>query len=240
MPTRLIREGIISSERVEQLDALSEVFYRRLLNKVDDHGLYDARPSILRANLFPLRVDRVREADITRWMAACQTAGLIVLYENGGKPYLMVLNTEWDKRSKPKYPLPPENSCEQSQSDPNTSTVLRSRISLPVVDKEPRAARSPDGVKILTDLGVEEQHAKDWIAVRKAKRAPLTDTVIQNLHAQASKAGISVAQAVEICAKKSWQGFNADWDWGDTGKSSKPGKVDVTAGNLAWTREKLQ
>ena len=134
MPTRLIREGIISSERVDQLDAGGEVFYRRLLNKVDDHGLYDGRPSILRANLFPLRVDRVREADISRWMAACQKAGLIVLYENGGKPYLMVLNTEWDKRSKPKYPLPPESIPKQLLTDPNTSTVVRSRISLPVVE----------------------------------------------------------------------------------------------------------
>ena len=107
MPTRLIREGIISSERVDLLEPGEEVFYRRLLNKVDDHGLYDARPSILRANLYPLRLDRVREADISRWMAACQKAGLIVLYENDGKSYLVVLNTGWKTRSEPKYPKPP-------------------------------------------------------------------------------------------------------------------------------------
>jgi hypothetical protein len=65
MPTRLVREGIISSDRVDKLDWQAEVFYRRLLNKVDDHGLYDARPSVLRSSLYPLRVDRVREADCT-------------------------------------------------------------------------------------------------------------------------------------------------------------------------------
>lgn len=43
-------------------------------------------------------------------------AGLIVLYEAEGKPYLMMLNTGWEKRSKPKYPLPPENSCEQPET----------------------------------------------------------------------------------------------------------------------------
>lgn len=133
MPTRLIREGIISSERVDLLDAAAEVFYRRLLNKVDDHGLYDGRPSILRANLYPLRIDRVREADISRSLAACQGAGLIVLYENGGKPYLMALDTGWDKRSKPKYPLPDESIPTQPLTDPNTSTVVRSRSSLSVV-----------------------------------------------------------------------------------------------------------
>lgn len=114
MPNRIIREGILASDRVEQLDPAGEVFYRRLLNKVDDHGLYDARPSILRANLYPLRLDRVREADISRWMAACQKAGLIVFYEAGGKPFLKVLNTNWQVRSEPKYPTPPSDiSCDQ-------------------------------------------------------------------------------------------------------------------------------
>ena len=60
MPNRIIREGILTSDRVEQLDPPAEVFYRRLMSKVDDHGLYDARPSILRASLYPLRIDRVR------------------------------------------------------------------------------------------------------------------------------------------------------------------------------------
>ena len=124
MPTRLIREGILTSDRVDQLDPPAEVFYRRLLSKVDDHGLYDARPSILRANLYPLRLDRVREADIPRWMAACQKAGLIALYENGGKPYLMAFNTGWEKRSAPKYPLPPENIRKQAETMSNTSTVV--------------------------------------------------------------------------------------------------------------------
>lgn len=120
MPTRLIREGIISSDRVEQLDWPAEVFYRRLLNKVDDYGLYDARPSVLRASLYPLRLDRVREADIPRWLAMCEKAGLIVLYEADGKKFLIAVDTRWKVRSEPKYPLPPpelmkaiENSCKQ-------------------------------------------------------------------------------------------------------------------------------
>lgn len=140
MPTRLLREGIISSERVDQLDPPAEVFYRRLMSKVDDHGLYDSRPSMLRSSLYPLRVDKVRETDIHRWIAACEKAGLIVLYAKGGassprwitaaeiapgvkaglavseKPYLMMLDTGWEKRSKPKYPLPPENSCKQPET----------------------------------------------------------------------------------------------------------------------------
>jgi len=110
MPTRLIREGIINSDRVNALDWPAEVFYRRLLNKVDDHGLFDARPSVLRTSLYPLRVDRVREADCSRWLAECEMAGLIVLYEAGGKPYLKVLDTRWKTRSEPKFPLPQDTT----------------------------------------------------------------------------------------------------------------------------------
>lgn len=117
MPSRLLREGILTSDRVDQLDNAAEVFYRRLMSKVDDHGLYDARPSILRSSLYPLRVDRVREADITRWIAACEKAGVIALYQHDGKPYLQMLDTRWQARSEPKYPIPTtENSCKQVQT----------------------------------------------------------------------------------------------------------------------------
>jgi hypothetical protein len=83
-------------------------------------------------------------------------------------------------------------------------------------EAEKSASRQPVGLQTLIDLGVAEQHAKDWLKVRKAKRAPLTQTVIDDIRAQADKAGISFPKAIEICAKKSWQGFNASWDFGDT------------------------
>lgn len=121
MPNRIIRAGINSSDRVNQLDSAEEVFYRRLLNEVDDHGCFDARPAILRASLFSLRVDRVREADISRWIAACVKAGLIVLYEAGGKSFLQVLDTRWQIRSQPKYPLPPTTAA-RDKSPPSANS----------------------------------------------------------------------------------------------------------------------
>ena len=120
MPNRIVRENILTSERIDMLDYPAEVFYRRLMSRVDDYGLYDARPEILRATLYPLKVDRVREADISRWIATCEKAGLIVLYEAEGKKYLKLLNSQWERRSKPKYPMPKNedlrtiaNNCEQ-------------------------------------------------------------------------------------------------------------------------------
>lgn len=132
MPSRIIREGILTSERINELDASAEVFYRRLLSKVDDHGLYDARPAILRTSLYPLRVDRVREADISRWMAACQKAGLLALYAHDGKPYLQALDTRWKTRSEPKFPLPPVDESNGMQTTVNNRKQEKTTVALDV------------------------------------------------------------------------------------------------------------
>ena len=174
MPSRLLRDGILSSERVDQLDAAAEVFYRRLMSKVDDHGLYDARPSILRASLYPLRVDRVREADISRWIAACEKAGLIALYTHEGKPYLQMRDTRWVARSEPKFPLPtPENSCKQ----PKTPVVLFG-VGVGVEDVKPSA---PAGAGLFDEFWTEYPKKVGKDAARKAfdKRKPTRELLAQ-------------------------------------------------------------
>lgn len=107
MPSRIIREGILTSERVDSLGVNEELFYRRLMSVVDDFGRFDARPLMLRVSCYPLRVDRVREADISRWLAKCQTAGLIALYAVNGKQYLEITDFKQQIRAKEsKYPDP--------------------------------------------------------------------------------------------------------------------------------------
>lgn len=107
MPNRIIREGILTSDRVNELGAKEEVFYRRLLSVVDDFGRFTADPRILKASLYPLKLDQIRQADIPRWVAACETAGLIALYAVKGKEYLEV--KEFNQRTralKSKFPPP--------------------------------------------------------------------------------------------------------------------------------------
>ena len=66
----------------------------------------------------------------------------------------------------------------------------------------------------LVALGVDRQHATDWLKVRKAKGAThLTPTAWAGLCREAGKAGISTAEAVRICAEREWRGFDAAWDW---------------------------
>lgn len=60
-------------------------------------------------------------------------------------------------------------------------------------------------------LGVDEQVAKDWLLIRKTKRAPLTTASINAIKREAENAGITINEAITICAENSWQSFKADW-----------------------------
>lgn len=106
MPTRLIRDAILTSSRIASLSWEEEVFYRRLMSVADDYGLYDARPPILRSALYPLQLDKMSECNIQRCLSACETAGLILLYSHAGKPYLMILGFGQQGKTMPKWPLP--------------------------------------------------------------------------------------------------------------------------------------
>ena len=107
MPSRLLREGILDSDAVNSLTAAEEVFYRRLMSVVDDFGRFDGRLSVLRSRLYPLQIDRVREADISRWIAACEKAGLIALYERDGRQYILFHKLGSPRAASSKYPNPP-------------------------------------------------------------------------------------------------------------------------------------
>lgn len=110
MPCRYIREEYLTSERVDLLDAKAERFYFRLFLVVDDYGRFEANEKLLKSKVFPLKED-VRATDISRWLTACEKAGLIRLYSVANKRYLSVdrfSQTRANCRSaKSRYPDPP-------------------------------------------------------------------------------------------------------------------------------------
>lgn len=160
MPTRLLREGILTSARVDQLSEAGEVFYRRLMSKVDDHGLFDARPAILRAALYPLRLEGTTENTCEQLLTECINAGLVLLYQVSGKPYLKMLDTKWKARSEAKFPQP-VNGCKQLKTPVSLDVVVdvvRSRL-IEVVDVGENGSKPVDNPerqkpigKLLADL----------------------------------------------------------------------------------------
>lgn len=63
----------------------------------------------------------------------------------------------------------------------------------------------------LIELGVNEKHARDWLEVRRGKKAKMTDTVLDGIQREARRANVSFGEAIRISAESGWQGFKADW-----------------------------
>lgn len=122
MPNRILREGINGSERIALLKWPDEVFYRRLMSVVDDYGRTDANPQLLRSRCYPLQTDAVRNTDISRWLAACETAGLILVYTVRGKQFLQMLDFRQQLRSPSKFPEP-EADPQPKPADVSTDTT---------------------------------------------------------------------------------------------------------------------
>jgi hypothetical protein len=68
-------------------------------------------------------------------------------------------------------------------------------------------------IQILEKHGVTGQLAKDFLAVRKAKKSAMTVTAMEGISREASKAGIETSEAIKICVENSWAGFKSSWEW---------------------------
>lgn len=68
----------------------------------------------------------------------------------------------------------------------------------------------PTGCPPLPD-GVDPQVWSDWLALRKAKKAPVTATVVASAHAEAQKAGMTLDAFLRVWCARGSQGMQADW-----------------------------
>lgn len=123
MPNRIIKESICTSDTIDQMSWLEECFWHRLIVNCDDYGRFDARPSVLKSRLFPLK-ERITLKDIESALTKLAGIGCVVLYEYDGKPYLYLPTWEVHqtiRAKKSKYPAPDEQQheiiCKQMQAD---------------------------------------------------------------------------------------------------------------------------
>lgn len=80
--------------------------YRKTMSAADDHGRYEADPTVLRGRLYPRRLADVTDQDIEGWLAECCEAGLIRLYRVGDATYLQIENFRQRIRTASRFPEP--------------------------------------------------------------------------------------------------------------------------------------
>ena len=166
MPTRMIRDGILTSERINALSELAELFYRRLMSVVDDYGRFHASPTLLRASCYPLRLDKVREPLIQKWIAECVQQRLIRLYSVENKNYLQLETFEQRINGKSKFPEP-------NQSPPEFPGLPGDSPGFPAVgegvdvveDEGEKGAEAP-----LDLSGISKEAWADWHKFRNGRK----------------------------------------------------------------------
>ena len=125
MPNRILRDWT-DSAAVNSLSDAAEKFFCRLIQKADDFGRYHGNAKLLRPMLYPMQLDRVREADIQRLISECEKAGLVRLYEAEGKQ-IMVINKfqQRTRAEKSRFPNPvPANDRHLTDKGPPSARVF--------------------------------------------------------------------------------------------------------------------
>lgn len=62
---------------------------------------------------------------------------------------------------------------------------------------------------------VSEEAWASFLALRRAKKAPVTALALTGLRREADKAGLTLEQALGHCCARGWTGFKAEWVKGD-------------------------
>lgn len=219
MPNRILRDGILTSESVDMLGWAEEVFYRRLYSIADDHGRYYANPKLIRAAAYPLKLDRVSDPDIGKWLTVCVEAGLVRVYPaSDGKRYIQILKFNQRIQAKSKFPDP----CLEGNHSESPCFTVENRLDEDEggdEDDKPRKRASADA-DLFPD--VPEQVVRDFKAIRRTKKAAITPTAMAGIVREAEKAGMTLAAALAVCCERGWAGFKAEWVTRDSGSGQPP------------------
>jgi hypothetical protein len=73
------------------------------------------------------------------------------------------------------------------------------------------SSSSTTSIKDITPVGVSESIFKDYLEVRKAKKAKWTQTALKGLQREADKAKMSLQDVMQLCCERNWVGFKAEW-----------------------------
>jgi hypothetical protein len=213
---RSIKPEFWQDEHLSSLCAEGALLAIGLLNQADDEGYFNANPKLIQSCVFPLRelsgTVPVLLQDLVR-------IGYVQLFSGSdGKRYGKVSNfAKHQVINKPK-PSKIKDLC-SLPDEYGIDTVLvpvgkerKGKEQGKEQGKEKTSTASQfDFLSALILEGVDEQIARDWIAVRKAKRSSNTKTALEATKKEAGKAGYSLQEALTVCCRQGWAGFNAEW-----------------------------
>ena len=134
MPSRILKDSILTDKAFNTLTLLEESIYHRLTVSADDYGVFYADPVLLLRVLFPRKKD-ISEEDVREGLDHLEETGLIFRYAADGEDYLKI--SAWEKNQRPrnthhKFPYPEADgevpvlpAAEEKEKAPEECTPVR-------------------------------------------------------------------------------------------------------------------
>lgn len=210
MSNRILRDWT-DSEKINLLTVQAERFFVRLIMKVDDYGRFSSDTRLLKANLFPLLLDQVREADISRWIAECKKAGLIVLYEHTNKRFLQINDFKQRlDRAKAKFPPPPDNDSLSIDNELPPETETRNRNKKQETETEKNGVGIDSNVLLfpekLNKINGFNEKWNEWLNFRKSKNKKISEKA-QEKQLEFLNLQTDPIEVINQSIRNDWQGL---------------------------------
>ncbi|CAJ5047138.1 Replication protein 15 [Burkholderia pseudomallei] len=219
-PELFAHEDLFEAERETGLPL--RIAFVGLFTCADREGRFKWRPRTLKLAVLPHD-----DVDFSRVLDAFVTRGFLVKYacESGEEIGLIPTFTKHqviNNREMPSdLPAPPADldltglstrtPTRESRVDHASTTRAQGKGKEGKGKTRDERVTRFDAQAHLESFGVPSDLAKDWLAVRKAKRLAPTATAFDDTKAEADKAGISMAEALRTCVVRGWGGFKAEW-----------------------------
>ena len=218
---RNIKPGFFTHDGLAELDALTRLLFIGLWTVADRAGRLEDRPKRIKAEVMPYD-----NCDIDAMLTALHNAGFILRYSVGGVAAIQIV--KWDKHQNPHVkeldstiPAPDQHSANPIQAGKaQTPSTIPARLipdsGFPLPDS-PTPANAGEAGKparrpaVRKPDEVTDRTWMDWQQLRRAKRAPVTETVVDGARREAGKAGMPLEEFLQVWCRRGSQGLEAAW-----------------------------
>ena len=236
---RNIKPGFFKNYQLADLGPCCQILFAGLWCLADREGRLEDKPRLIKAELFPYYdfdvngglTDLERCNFVKRYKYNGGSFIQVVNFKKHQSPHgtekaSTIPHPDFDDGGNYCKTRPPEihasitvDSPLHNDGNPPDSLIPDSLIPDSLIPDSPPQTPSADALprsknlrqSDLVDLGIDPQIAADFLSVRKAKRAPLTQTGLDGIKREADKAGITLESALRVCVERGWQGFKAEW-----------------------------
>jgi hypothetical protein len=149
--------------------------------------------------------------DVIDWLEELHQAGVYEIGEGGAIYSKRMVRDEILRNKRAEGGKLGGNPALKVNHDDNLEVVIEDKQKPTPSSSSTSTTSSTKKNTVATPNGVADSVWQDWLILRKTKRAAVTQSAVDGIVREATKAGISLQEALETCCMRGWSGFKAQW-----------------------------